>query len=160
MLILPADTHFVIDFFHLHTCTHMPTSTRRCISKWSGKDHLCVTQRTKDAKCQVSGVLFDVTSMFLDRSFVPFRIQQQLQGGALLQSLAYSILGRVATHCLFSSWDKDDRSGGCRLHQQYRLFSKPFVLLFLLVLAPPHFCSVCLYASLHISVTNVSSWNF
>lgn len=47
---------------------------------------------------------------------MPFRIQQQLQGGALLQSLAYSILGRVAMHCLFSSWDKDDRSGGCRLH--------------------------------------------
>lgn len=113
-LILPADTRFAIDFINLYTYTHM--LTRSCTPKWSGKDHLCVTWRKKDARCQVSGLLPDVTNMFLDRYFVPFRIQQWLLScRALLISSSVNL--RSYCHpCLFSSWDKDDRSGGCDCH--------------------------------------------
>lgn len=105
-LVLPAFTGvFVTDVIHLHTRTHMPTS--RSVSKWCGKD----------ARRQVSGVLPDVTSVILDRSFVPIRIQQPLQGGALQQSFAFSILRKSqarfpTARCLCPSW-AEGRSDGC-----------------------------------------------
>lgn len=86
------------------------------MSRWSGQDCLCVAQRTEDARRQVSGVLPDVTSLILDRSFVPIRIQQL--GGALQQSFAFSILHNSwarlpATRCPCSSRAEEGRSGGC-----------------------------------------------
>lgn len=51
-LISSTHTHSPIDLIHSHSDTPIFMSTRTHKPKWPGQDHLCLTQRSRDANCQ------------------------------------------------------------------------------------------------------------